>query len=268
MNTYLIHTQNTQVAEDIAQLTNSTLNAYDTHFRFQTNELVDLPAVRAKYQVDINLLPEHFDTAQVKAFVTDMDSTLISIECIDEIADYANLKPQVATITEQAMRGELDFNESLRARVALLKGLDVNVLEQVYTNKLTLNPGARELMNFLHQQNIYTAVVSGGFTYFTGRISHELGLNAHLSNTLEEHNNTLTGKALGLIINASEKAKFIDNLPYDNSQIITCGDGANDLEMMNISGLSVAYHAKQVVKDYADICIEFGGLDTIIDLLQ
>jgi phosphoserine phosphatase len=266
MKTLIIHSTTINLIRQLANEIGGNLQQYNTHFRLTTDNNPNLIKLREKYQIDVNFLPIDFNPENIKAFVSDMDSTLINIECIDEIADFAGFKPEVAAITEDAMQGRIDFNTSLKKRVNLLKGLNTSVLQKVYDTRLALNPGGKELIKSLQQKNILTAVVSGGFNFFTSRLRQQLNLDYDLANKLEEDNNILTGKTLGTIINGHEKAKFVQNLPFNKNEIITCGDGANDLEMMQNSGLSVAYHAKEKVNQNADIIIKFGGLDKIIDL--
>jgi phosphoserine phosphatase len=233
---------------------------------------VQLQQLRNNYAFDINILPEAFDASAIKLLVTDMDSTLINIECVDEIADFINVKPQVAEITEAAMRGELDFESSLRQRVALLKGLDVSALEQVYQKRLQLNPGAELMLAYLQKQGIKTALVSGGFTFFTERLKARLGLNYTMANVLGEHNGCLTGEVVGEICGAQAKADFLlahcEKLAISPSQVVAMGDGANDLLMMNEAGLSVAYHAKPKVQAKSMVALNYCGLDGMLGLLQ
>lgn len=202
--------------------------------------------------------------------VMDMDSTLISIECIDEIADMQGLKPQVSAITEAAMRGEIDFAESLRRRVALLKGLDENALQRVYDERLQLNPGAEIMLAALKKHGIKTLLVSGGFVFFTERLKARLGLNFTYANTLEVANGKLTGNVLGNIVDAQAKADFLvrtrDALNLKPEQVIAMGDGANDLKMMAQAGVSIAYHAKPVVRVQASYALNFAGLDGLVNL--
>ncbi|NQY27677.1 MAG: phosphoserine phosphatase SerB [Piscirickettsiaceae bacterium] len=231
-----------------------------------------LQILRDTYTFDINVLPQNFDVSAIKLLVTDMDSTLINIECVDEIADFINVKPQVAEITEAAMRGELDFESSLRQRVALLKGLDVSALEQVYDQRLRLNPGAELMLNHLQQRGIKTALVSGGFTFFTERLKQRLGLNYTMANVLGEHNGRLTGEVVGDICGAQAKADFLlehcKKLDISPSQVVSMGDGANDLLMMKEAGLSIAYHAKPKVQAQAMTTINYCGLEGVLGLLQ
>ena len=158
---------------------------------------------------DVNLLPAGFDPNRVKLVVSDMDSTFINIECVDEIADFAGVKPQVSAVTEAAMRGELNFEESLTQRVSLLNGLDESALQKVYDQRLKLNPGAEQMLSGLKANNIKFALVSGGFTFFTSRLQEKLGLDYTLSNTLEIIDGKLTGKVQGSIVGAEAKAAFL-----------------------------------------------------------
>ncbi len=204
--------------------------------------------------------------------VMDMDSTLINIECIDEIADMQGLKPQVAAITESAMRGEIEFAESLLRRVALLEGLDESALQRVYDERLQLNPGARELLGTLQAHGIRTMLVSGGFTFFTERLKARLGLDHAHANTLEVVDGKLTGKVLGKVLDAQGKADWLirvrDDLGLRKDQVIAIGDGANDLKMMDAAGIGIAYHAKPVVRAQATYAISHVGLDGVINLFR
>ena len=207
-----------------------------------------------------------------KLAVMDMDSTLITIECIDEIADMQGLKPQVAAITEAAMRGELDFRESLARRVALLKGLDVGALQRVYDERLKLSPGAGQLIDGFKRAGIKTLLVSGGFTFFTDRVKARLGLDYANSNTLGVAEGRLTGMVDGAVIDADAKAAKLREtcalIGCEPSQAIAIGDGANDLKMMAAAGLSVAYHAKPVVRQQASFAISHNGLDALLKLFD
>jgi len=232
----------------------------------------DLDSLCEQYLVDINILPPSLDAANIGLLITDMDSTLINIECVDEIADYAGKKAEVSAITEAAMRGELDFNGSLTRRVALLKGLNTDVLDDVYRHRLQLNPGAEQLIEGLKQQNIKTALVSGGFTFFTDKLASRLNFDFALSNVLRIENNRLTGEVSSPIVNADRKAQFLQEIcessGISTNQAIAVGDGANDLKMMKLSGMSVAYRAKPAVRRQADIQINYSGLDSILHLLE
>ena len=222
-------------------------------------------------RLDYGFVPQGRSLQDFGLLVMDMDSTLISIECIDEIADMQGLKPQVAAITEAAMRGEIDFAESLRRRVALLEGLDEHALQRVYDERLRLNPGAEIMLAKLKEHGIKTLLVSGGFLFFTERLKPRLGLDYTHANTLEIANGKLTGKVLGAICDAQGKADWLvkirDELGLKPGQVIAMGDGANDLKMMAQAGVSIAYHAKPVVRVQASYALNFVGLDGLVNLL-
>jgi phosphoserine phosphatase len=207
-----------------------------------------------------------------KLLTMDMDSTLITIECIDEIADMQGLKPQVAEITEAAMRGEIEFRESLTRRVALLKGLDAGALQRVYDERLKLSPGAENMLDAIKAAGIKTRLVSGGFTFFTDRMKTRLGLDYTHSNVLEIEDGKLTGRVVGVIVDADEKHHTVERvckeLGISTQQAIVMGDGANDLKMMGISGMSVAFRAKPIVRAQADVALNFVGLDGILALFE
>jgi len=201
----------------------------------------DIEALCAKAQLDFAFVPETQALSQIGLVVMDMDSTLITIECIDEIADMLNLKPQVASITASAMRGEIDFAESLTRRVALLAGLEQGALQRVYDERLQLSPGAERFLATLQQHNIKTLLVSGGFTFFTDKLKPRLKLDYTASNTLEIVDGKLTGKVLGTIVDAQGKADHLqrlrDQLGLKREQVIAIGDGANDLKMLGEAGI-------------------------------
>lgn len=259
-------------AETVAQQLGGSLDWREQFAVINDACVSDIASLRQQHDFDINALPEDFDGTKVGLLVTDMDSTLISIECIDEIADFMNLKPQVAEITEAAMRGDIDFETSLRKRVSLLKGLDVSVLERVYEERLKLNPGAEVMVETLKNNGVRLALVSGGFTFFTDRLKHRLGLDFTQANRLAEKDGKLTGEVDGDICGAQAKADFLqrccEELGIATSQALAVGDGANDLLMMAPAGLSVAYHAKPKVQAEADTAINHNGLDGILGLLQ
>ena len=221
--------------------------------------------------VDASFVDAHLTLADFKLVAMDMDSTLITIECIDEIADMQGLKPQVAAITEAAMRGELDFSESLNRRVALLEGLEASALERVYEERLRISPGGEAMLAAVQAAGLKTLLVSGGFTFFTERLQQRLGLDYAHANVLEIENGRLTGRVVGGIVDAEEKRRTVERvcmeLDIDPRQAIVMGDGANDLGMMGIAGLSVAFRAKPVVRAQAGVALNFSGLDGILNVL-
>ncbi|WP_124950035.1 phosphoserine phosphatase SerB [Sulfuriferula thiophila] len=225
----------------------------------------------AAAKLDFGFIPFHRHLNDFKLVVMDMDSTLITIECIDEIADMIGIKPEVAAITESAMRGEIVFAESLTRRVALLAGLDASALERVYEERLRLTPGAETMLTTLQQRGIKTLLVSGGFTFFTERLQSRLNLDYSASNTLEIIDGKLTGRVLGNILDAQGKADWLnkvrEELGLAQKQVIAIGDGANDLLMMAQAGVSVAYHAKPVVRQQASYALNYNDLSAVLPLL-
>jgi len=216
-----------------------------------------------------------------KLIAFDMDSTLISIECVDEIADAVGRKAEVAAITEAAMRGEItDYKDSLRQRVALLKGVTVADMERVYQERLRINPGAAELILACKAAGLKVLLVSGGFTFFADRVKARLGIDFTRANVLEvapgPQGGVLTGRMVaqcwGDICDGAEKRRTVlevaSLLGIDPAQCIAMGDGANDLPMMGAVGLSVAYHAKPKVREQAMVAIQSGGLDRLLELLR
>ncbi|MCE9633238.1 MAG: phosphoserine phosphatase SerB, partial [Methylophilales bacterium] len=223
-------------------------------------------------RLDCAFVPDHLTLSNIGLLVMDMDSTLIAIECIDEIADMFNIKPQVAAITESAMRGEIEFAESLRRRVALLKGLDENSLQRVYDERLKLNPGAEIMITTLKNHGIKTLLVSGGFTFFTERLKARLALDFAEANLLGIADGQLTGNVLGDVLDAQAKADHLTQtrllLGLKQEQVIALGDGANDLKMMAMAGAGIAYHAKPVVQAQATFALNYTGLEGVIGLLS
>jgi phosphoserine phosphatase len=205
-------------------------------------------------------------------FVTDMDSTLINIECIDEIAAECGKKDRVAEITEAAMRGEIDFRESLTRRVALLAGLDVSALDTVFEQRLRLNPGAEALIAGLKRAQVTTMLVSGGFTFFTERLKAALGFDYAYANQLEVDAGKLTGRVHGPIVDGNAKAAHLSRvrgaLALPEDRVIAAGDGANDLPMFRAAGFTVAFRAKPVLRAEADCSLNHHGLDAILGLFE
>ena len=226
----------------------------------------EMRAALIAQQIDGAVLPD-VAFADLGLIVSDMDSTLITIECVDEIAAGVGLKDEVAAITEQSMRGELDFEQSLRKRVALLAGLDERVLEEVYENVLQLSPGAEFLLDECKRNDVKFMLVSGGFTFFTERLQRCLGLDFHFANVLEVENGKLTGRLKGRIIDAQAKTDLLreyrERLGLAPWQVVAMGDGANDIPMIREAGFGIAYRAKPKTEANADACVRFGGLERI-----
>jgi phosphoserine phosphatase len=222
-----------------------------------------------QHAVDAEIVPMRARLSDYRLIAFDMDSTLITIECVDEIADYAGRKAEVAAITEAAMRGEIaDYDESLRRRVALLAGLPATVLQQVYDERLRLSPGAERLVDGCKAAGLKVLLVSGGFTFFTERLRERLGLDYARANVLDIADGRLTGRLVGEIVNADVKRRVVEEtcaaLGCTPHQAIVVGDGANDLKMMSIAGVSVAYRAKPVVRSETTHGVVHCGLDAIL----
>lgn len=248
-------------------------------FAWRCDDMRSEPAVRAEIAaaalaatLDAAFVPAGLQLADFRLVVMDMDSTLITIECIDEIADMQGLKAEVAAITESAMRGEIEFGESLQRRVALLKGLDASALDQVFEQRLELTLGAHAMLHAMKQAGMRTVLVSGGFTYFTERLQRDLELDMTRANLLEVVDGKLTGRVMGDIVDAEAKKATViaqaAELGAQPSAAIVIGDGANDLQMMSVAGLSVAFRAKPVVQMQADVALNFSGLDGVLNLFK
>ncbi len=221
-------------------------------------------------ELDFGFIPEERKLTDMKLLAIDMDSTLITIECIDEMADMAGVKAEVSAITAAAMSGEIAYTESLRRRVELLRGLDQNALKRVYEERLRLSPGAEILLTAIRNAGLRTLLISGGFTYFTERLKSRLNLDYAQSNELEISDARLTGRIVGGIVDAEKKAAVVravrDDLGISRDQIIAIGDGANDIAMLAEAGLSIAYRAKAVVRNKAGYALDHAGLDGVLNL--
>ena len=223
----------------------------------------------AKAHLDFGFVREGARLADFGLLAMDMDSTLICIECIDEIADFAGRKAEVAAVTASAMRGEIDWPESLRRRVAALQGLEESALERVYAERLRFNPGAEKLIAAARRANVKTLLVSGGFTYFTDRVRDKLRLDYAYSNVLVVEEGKLAGTTTGPLVDAAGKAAHVARLKRElglsQERVLAIGDGANDLPMMAEAGTSIAYHAKPVVKAKATYALDYAGLDGVLN---
>lgn len=224
----------------------------------------------AEIELDYAFVNPQLKFSDFRLIAMDMDSTLLAIESIDEIADMHDIKPQVAAITQQTMRGEISFEESLTRRTQLLQGLHEDALQKVYDERVRLSPGAERMLQQAKQAGIKTMVISGGFTFFTERIKTRLGLDYAAANILQIEENRLTGKVLGTIIGREGKAEVLnrvrDEMGIKPEQIIAMGDGANDLDMMTAAGVSIAYHAKPIVRNHATYSLNYVGLDGVVNL--
>ena len=223
-------------------------------------------------RIDFAFVPEGRRFADLRLLAMDMDSTLITIECIDELGDFAGRKPEVSEITAQAMRGELDYAQSLRRRVAVLAGLPESVLERVYEERLRFTPGAEALVARCKASGVKLLLVSGGFSFFTERLRGRLGLDYTISNRLEIAAGKLTGRLVGDVVDAEAKAaKFcevMEALSAEKRQSVAIGDGANDLKMMAQAGYSIAFRAKPRVREQASCALSWSGLDAVLNLFE
>lgn len=235
-----------------------------------SQENKDIAPYCANANLDYAFVDETKRLSNFGLIAMDMDSTLLAIETIDEIADLHDIKSQVAAITQSAMRGEIGFTESLKRRTALLEGLHQDAFQKVYDERVQLSPGAERMVQRVKQAGLKTMVISGGFTFFTDRIKTKLGLNYSAANTIEIANNKITGQVSGKIIDATGKAEALrlvrDELGLTKEQVIAIGDGANDIEMMMEAGVSIAYHAKPIVQEKATYSINHVGLDGVVNL--
>ncbi len=244
------------VAADISFSSNEDIRTISDRLRAGLSEL----------RVDVVVQPQ-IDRRK-KLLLADMDSTMIGQECVDELADFVGLKPQVSAITERAMRGEIEFEPALRERVALLKGLPVSVIDEVLANRITLTPGGMELVHTMRKHGAYTCLVSGGFTLFTSRIAAMIGFQENRGNELLVENRKLTGQVAEPILGREAKLATLFDLreafDFDNLDALVVGDGANDLGMIEKAGLGVAYHAKPAVAAAAGARIDHSDLTALL----
>jgi phosphoserine phosphatase len=265
----------TPTLKALAKLTGATAieRIGEDAFRLRdAREHREVAALCAAERIDHAFVPLGRRLDQFALAVMDMDSTLITIECIDEIADMRGIKSAVADITERAMRGEIDYAESLRQRVRLLAGMPEEAFERVYRERLQLSAGAERLLATFRRHGIRTLLVSGGFTFFTERLKTRLGFDASCANTPEIRAGALTGALLGPIVDAAGKAQALErmraSLGVARSQVIGIGDGANDLAFLAACAVSVAYHAKPAVRAAATHCLDYAGLDGMLYLFD
>lgn len=228
-----------------------------------------LDGMAEAYGVDAANVRRGLRLSDFKLLAIDMDSTLVTMETLDEIADMAGLKAEISAITEAAMRGEIkDFTESLTRRMAMMRGVGAELIQRVYDERLHLSPGAERLLAAAKTQGLKTMLISGGFTHFTEPLKERLGFDFAFANQFEIVNDRLTGRVLGPIVDAAFKANAVKEccaaIGCQPSEAIAIGDGANDLGMMGVAGLSVGYHAKPVVRQHATWSVRRGGLDTVL----
>ena len=232
------------------------------------NALAAARKIAGNAPLDINLVPAKH--RRKKLLIADMDSTIINVECLDELADMAGLKPKIAAITERAMRGELEFEAALRERVGMLKGLDISALEKTWAERVRLNPGAASLLATMRANGAHTMLVSGGFSFFTRKVAEAAGFHAERGNTLLDDGAALTGEVGTPILGREAKLQALEEeaarLGISMDECLAVGDGANDLAMIQKAGLGVAYHAKPVVAEAAGARINHNDLTALLYL--
>jgi phosphoserine phosphatase len=262
-------------ANDLARLAGSTRIHQISDCAWRVHNAAPSDAIGPyceKARIDYAFIPEGLPFSGLKLLAMDMDSTLITIECIDELGDLAGCKTEIASITAQAMRGELDYPQSLRKRVSLLKDLPESGLARVYEERVKLTPGAETLVDACKRHGVKLLLVSGGFTFFTERLKDRLGIDYTVSNRLELSGGRLTGQVLGDIVDAEAKARkfraVMQELGATREETVAIGDGANDLKMMAEAGVSIAFHAKPVVRAQASCALTYSGLDGVLNLFE
>ena len=262
--------QGPALTENLARELGAAERITDRAFRLRKVPVRDLSAWSEKHRADHAWVPEGRRFADLKLVAMDMDSTLITMETIDELGDLVGRKAEIAAITARAMRGEIDYPESLRQRVSLLKGLPESGLLEIYDTRLKLNSGAEALLAACKRHGVKTLLVSGGFTYFVERLKARLGIDYAISNTLEITDGRLTGRVVGDIVDADAKAAKFREIARASrkEQTVAIGDGANDLKMMAEAGYSVAFHAKPVVRAQAGCALTWSGLDGVVNLFE
>jgi phosphoserine phosphatase len=265
--------QGPSLTEGLARELGSPERITDRSFRLRNFPVLESVASWCeRHQVDHAWVPAGRRFADLKLVAMDMDSTLITMETIDELGDMVGKKPEIAAITARAMRGEIDYPESLRQRVSLLAGLGEDGLLEVYAQRLKLSAGAETLLDACKRHGVKTLLVSGGFTLFVERLRQRLGIDYTVSNTLEISKGRLTGRLVGEIVDAEAKAeKFrsvVKELKAAKDETVAVGDGANDLKMMAEAGLSIAFRAKPVVRAQASCALTWSGLDGVLNLFE
>ena len=228
----------------------------------------DLDMVRAALGgAPIDAIAQPGENRRKSLLIADMDSTIVAVETLDELADFAGIKQQIAAITRRAMNGELDFKDALRERVGMLKGLGTEALEKTW-ERIRITPGARELVATMRAHGAVTALVSGGFTFFTSRVAAELGFDLHHANTLLDDGTTLTGAVGEPILDRDTKVSTLRALAEQRGlpliATLAVGDGANDLDMLAAAGLGVAFHAKPIVAAAAQACVDHADLRALL----
>ncbi len=231
----------------------------------------EITALREALPIDeaaIDFVLQPAEAREKKLLISDMDSTMITVECIDELAGYAGIKDQIAEITERAMLGELDFEEALRGRVALLAGLDISAIDRCLDEKVQIMPGAKTLVRTMAARGAKTILVSGGFTRFAEPVARDIGFDSSEANILEEQGSHLTGKLAGSVVDAQRKAELLRQSAQSQGlslgQCMAVGDGANDIPMIALAGTGVAYRAKPKAAAAADVAIKHNDLSALL----